>query len=219
MASLNSPRGQTPREQVWDLLSVPVQQANLGNPFAVDIGHQGRLRLWRLRDEMNRRRIRDPFDILIDGRHFNDDLRIRGWMLPDGEPLTLVMADLDHFKKVNDTLGHPTGDEYLRRYLALVREVSTAFDGEAYRFGGDETLSIFPSVKPARALLAAERLRASVEAEFKDSPLPNAPTSSVGVVTFSKPPQNAKVAKEAVDKRLYEAKAKGRNCVVSAAEP
>jgi diguanylate cyclase (GGDEF)-like protein len=189
----------------------PLEQ---GQRFSVAINHFGRLRLWRLRDEMNRRRIRDAFGILIDGRHFDDDLRVRFWMFA-GQPISVMMSDLDHFKQVNDKVDHSKGDEAMRLYLAIAREIAGAHGGEAYRKGGDEVLSILPGLDASAGADAAEKLRRAVEESFKDFDkrvIP--PTSSIGLATFNNFEHPEKVYRR-VDQRLYAAKNSGRNRVVN----
>jgi diguanylate cyclase (GGDEF)-like protein len=127
----------------------------------------------------------------------------------------MIMADLDHFKGVNDTLGHDRGDEALRRYFTLLRDIVSEEGGDAYRRGGDETLAILVGNEPECALRVAEKVRGAVEVEFEnfDEKLPEPPTVSIGVATFHGATEPGHALKQ-VDKLLYQAKGNGRNCVV-----
>jgi diguanylate cyclase (GGDEF)-like protein len=163
---------------------------------------------------MNRRRIRDTFGMLVDGRHFDDDVRVRFWMLGSGEPLSALMADLDHFGEVNTKFGHSKGDDAMRVYLSIVRDVAAAFGGEGYRTGGDETISILPGADEEVVTRAAESLRKAVEDAFRGfSPGGVDPTCSIGIATFESLTAPLEV-RDTVDRRMYAAKDSGRNRVV-----
>jgi diguanylate cyclase (GGDEF)-like protein len=185
-------------------------------PYSLRITHAGRLRLSRLRDELDRGRISDQTGILVDGRHFDRDLRVRFAMAEPDAPVTVMMADLDHFKKVNDVLGHTRGDDAIRRYFSVLRDIVGNYGGDAYRKGGDETIAILPNSDSERAKSIAENLRRALEAEFQgfDERLENSPTASIGVATFPRAVDSL-VAFKKVDALLYRAKAEGRNRVVA----
>jgi diguanylate cyclase (GGDEF)-like protein len=202
-----------PRLRIWRVNAPAYRTLHTDQALALYITHFGRLRLWRLRDELNRTRIRDSFGILVDGRHFDDDLRVAFWMSP-GRPVGVLMADLDHFKAVNDTLDHLRGDEAMRRYLEIIRGVASAHGGEAYRKGGDETLAILPGRNLKELGEVAEVLRVAVEAEFKtfDAALAKPPTSSIGACSFLKGERPEDVRRK-VDHLLMAAKREGRNRV------
>ena len=133
-----------------------------------------------------------------------------------GEPVAVLMLDLDHFKSVNDELGHATGDEVLRAFAALlVREVH---DGGVARMGGEEFLVVLPNVDVLGARLAADRLRAMVpDACGRALPEGRRQTVSIGISGY---PDNAgfpdALIREA-DRALYEAKRSGRDQVAVAA--
>lgn len=137
-----------------------------------------------------------------------------------GTPLALLMIDIDHFKRLNDTRGHHAGDLVLRDLAAILtrdlREIDTAA-----RYGGEEFILLLPETDQAGALLVAQRLRSSVEqASFvtgnprhMDDTTEHV-TISIGVALF---PDEARLKRdllEASDAALYEAKARGRNRVV-----
>jgi diguanylate cyclase (GGDEF)-like protein len=78
-----------------------------------------------------------------------------------GDPVAMIVLDLDHFKEVNDTHGHPTGDAVLRDVAYLIRKELRAFD-LAYRLGGEEFLVLLPGSGEPAAIEVAERLREAV---------------------------------------------------------
>ena len=131
-----------------------------------------------------------------------------------GTPLSLVMADLDHFKRVNDEYGHPGGDVVLQGVSELLVRSLRATD-VAGRYGGEELLVVLPQNRCEGALVMAERWRASVEhAEFRaaDGRTIRAQIS-IGVADYTKDLTRADDLIAAADKALYSAKQNGRNRV------
>lgn len=130
-------------------------------------------------------------------------------------PITILMADLDHFKLFNDRYGHGTGDEVLRQAAALLRESSQALDF-AGRYGGEEFVVIAPERTPTGSLMMAERFRRTVSQNritMHGSALPSI-SVSIGVAwTFEPGAMSPATLIELADKALYQAKASGRNCV------
>ena len=129
-----------------------------------------------------------------------------------GEPLALAIADLDHFKSVNDRFGHPAGDVVLKRFGALLQSSVRAGDVAA-RLGGEEFAVLFIGADPAAATSLAERLRAETERSFAaEGP---AVTASIGVANWrSEDPAESVDLMRRADQALYEAKNGGRNRVV-----
>lgn len=131
---------------------------------------------------------------------------------PPGGQTALCMVDLDHFKTVNDTHGHPAGDALLRQVCARIRETVRPTDG-VYRYGGEEFCLLLPATSLAEAQETAERVRAAIAAQSYDvggGQLLTA-TASLGVAVTT----DADVAAllHAADAALYEAKRSGRNRV------
>jgi diguanylate cyclase (GGDEF)-like protein len=205
-----------PRNYLWAANDATHNALLAGaHPYTIRITHEGRVRLARLRQELDDGRLTDPTGILVDGRHFDTDLRVRFAMAGRDTLISVLVADLDHFKAVNDTLGHPKGDEVLRRCFGILRDIVTSQGGEAYRKGGDETLAILVHHDEQTAANTAERIRQTIESEFADlhAQLERPPTASIGIGTFVRPaPPDLVFA--AVDKLLYQAKAAGKNRVV-----
>ncbi|PKL18049.1 MAG: sensor domain-containing diguanylate cyclase [Spirochaetae bacterium HGW-Spirochaetae-5] len=132
-----------------------------------------------------------------------------------GTPLTLIMADLDHFKDVNDTYGHQQGDIILKGTASIIHQNIRAFD-IASRYGGEEFAIILTETDIEAAYTIAERLRKKIEAEvYENGNKELTVTISIGLAQF-----NHEIDKNGIDliKRadtaLYSAKATGRNRVI-----
>lgn len=126
------------------------------------------------------------------------------------QPLSLVMIDVDHFKRVNDSFGHDTGDVALRMIADGLRDGLRGGDTAA-RYGGEEFTVILTQADAAGALIAAERLRSQIETmEF---PQVGSLTISLGVATFPLQATSRDSLVTAADRALYEAKRSGRNRV------
>ncbi|MFO0696904.1 MAG: GGDEF domain-containing protein [Polyangiales bacterium] len=130
----------------------------------------------------------------------------------DERPLSLLMLDVDHFKKVNDTYGHPAGDEVLRRVAAVLRAATRANDA-CGRMGGEEFLLVLDGCDEQHAFEVGERVRKSVEAlEFESDGRRFRITVSAGVAQIGHGRFSiADEALRAADRALYESKAEGRN--------
>jgi diguanylate cyclase (GGDEF)-like protein/putative nucleotidyltransferase with HDIG domain len=151
----------------------------------------------------------DPLTGLRNRRGFEKGLESRH------APLALLICDLDHFKRVNDTLGHPVGDEVLRTFSELLRDCTREGD-VAVRLGGEEFALVLSGVGEREALAVAERLRREVAATFKDFPVPI--SVSVGIAEGSRD-DGAEALVRAANRALFAAKRLGRDrCVVHHAE-
>jgi two-component system, cell cycle response regulator len=132
-------------------------------------------------------------------------------------PLTLLMFDIDHFKKINDTYGHPAGDFALRELANLVKKTVRNEDVFA-RFGGEEFAVLMRDVDDAKAMVLAERLRRIIEGqnfEFEGTRLPVTVSVGIGTMTASTNPpvQDSADLVNRADQYLYKAKRGGRNRV------
>ena len=129
-----------------------------------------------------------------------------------GNPLSLVMLDIDHFKLFNDTFGHPAGDEVIAAVGTLLRRSAREVDIVA-RCGGEEFAAVLPDTDAPGAALMADRVRRTIEA----APWPKrAITVSVGVATRTPSMRDPSALIEAADGALYASKHAGRNRVTVA---
>lgn len=133
-------------------------------------------------------------------------------------PLSVLLLDLDHFKRVNDTHGHAVGDDVLRAFADTVRSAVRAGD-TLVRRGGEEFVLIMPATDARCASIVGERVRSCVAAQ----PLPArggrsiAQTVSIGIASWNQQ-ETPERLEERADLALYEAKRGGRNRCVSAAD-
>lgn len=144
-------------------------------------------------------------------RHFDERLASeveRAWRY--AQPLSLVLLDIDHFKRINDTWGHEAGDRVLRHIGATLREALRQTDSVS-RFGGEEFVVLMPGLPHSEAVAAAERMRCMVES----LPIEGLPqvTASFGVASLGPGERGERLFAHA-DAALYRAKARGRNCVL-----
>ena len=135
----------------------------------------------------------------------------------NGGSLSLLVIDLDHFKRINDERGHVTGDRVLTAASGAIRDVLRSGDVFA-RFGGDEFVALLPDTEPDVAGDVAERVRQAIRAVDCDAPGPL--TASIGLAE-SRPGDDFGQLFERADGALYEAKRTGRDRmrIHSAAEP
>lgn len=133
-----------------------------------------------------------------------------------GEPVTLLMIDVDHFKKVNDRHGHPVGDQALRQVAAAITRTLRASD-IVTRFGGEEFAVLLIEAPAEMALATAERLRAAIAAEEIRAPDgPVRVTVSIGVAAAKGAAIDFEALIRNADDALYRAKHAGRNQVTVA---
>jgi len=133
-----------------------------------------------------------------------------------GTPVSIVMLDLDHFKRVNDQYGHPVGDRALSAASRAVTGVLREGDLLA-RIGGEEFLVLLPMTDQAGALLLAERLRQTLaDTQLQEGGATISLPASFGVAQL-RPEEDTAAWYQRVDAALYQAKARGRNTVVAAA--
>jgi diguanylate cyclase (GGDEF)-like protein len=129
-------------------------------------------------------------------------------------PCSVLMADVDLFKKVNDAMGHPAGDELLRKLAQVLNSALRQTDLLA-RYGGEEFSALLPETSKAVAGQVAERMRSAVEAELNgDGRWNQKITISIGVATFPDDGKSPEQVLVAADQALYIAKHQGRNRVV-----
>ena len=175
----------------------------------------------RLREELRRQAIRDPLTGLYNRRHFDELLRARmAEHERSGRGFSVLMIDIDHFKRINDQHGHETGDEVLRATARHLQESVRAGEA-AFRFGGEEfVLLIDDGEHPdgRQAMHCAERVRreiAELRVHCRGRVLPPV-TVSIGVAGYPRDVERQVSPLQRADAALYTAKRTGRNRVCSA---
>ncbi len=155
----------------------------------------------------------DPLTGLANRRAFDDALEAElARSRRSGEPLGLVMLDVDHFKRFNDTHGHQAGDRALAAVGTALRRAARREDRPC-RIGGEEFAVLLPGAGDRGAADVAERIRRAIEMlEMPVGPI----TASLGAATSETVPAAADQLVADADRRLYEAKSVGRNRVVAA---
>ena len=129
------------------------------------------------------------------------------------EQFGLLVLDLDHFKKYNDTHGHLAGNLALQRVAHILRGAIRTVDFAA-RDGGEEFAVIVPRIEVATLTVIAERIRAGVEA-LPAPPDGGCVTVSIGAAVFPNDGKNVDALFQVADERLYQAKREGRNRVIA----
>lgn len=130
-------------------------------------------------------------------------------------PLSVILADIDHFKSINDTFGHVVGDRVLKEVAAIFRQSVRTYDSVG-RYGGEEFLIILPGSDFESARARAEQLRRAVQAtHVMDGETQVRVTSSFGVASGFPGKDQAEAVIRLADAALYEAKRNGRNRVVA----
>lgn len=170
----------------------------------------------RLRETLREQSIRDRLTGLFNRRHMEEALRRElARAKRRGTPLGLVMIDVDHFKRFNDTYGHETGDAVLRE-LGRFLLTSVRTEDIACRFGGEELLLILPDGSLKDSLTRAEDIRRGIENDV--AAVHNGTklkvTASFGVAAFPVHGEDAETLLSAADAALYRAKEGGRNQVI-----
>jgi diguanylate cyclase (GGDEF)-like protein len=169
--------------------------------------------------ELHRLAHLDGLTRVANRRQFDLSLQ-REWKILAREqmPLSLIMCDVDFFKRYNDTYGHQAGDECLRRLAGVLRECAKRPSDLVARYGGEEFAIILPNTPETGALRVAEEIRdrvAALHITHMNSPVSSYVTVSVGVATTRPSPYSASEALlAAADRALYQAKGQGRDRVV-----
>ncbi len=167
------------------------------------------LRNARLLHEVEHLATRDELTGLANRRLFEETLTLElGRHQRTGAPLTVIAFDVDHFKDVNDELGHPAGDAVLRAIGAALQGGTKAYDLPS-RYGGDEFLVLLPGCAAADAPRVAERLRRVAGEATGPTPV----TVSAGTATIPDDAADGVSLIAAADAALYEAKRAGRDRV------
>jgi diguanylate cyclase (GGDEF)-like protein len=133
--------------------------------------------------------------------------RIVEWGRRHGAPWVLAYLDVDDFKKVNDTMGHGTGDAVLKAIARTLREATRRVDVVA-RLGGDEFALLLPDTGPEQAERVMEKLMTLLEDSMARGGWPV--TFSIGVITYAASPESADAAVAVADACMYRVKASGK---------
>lgn len=171
----------------------------------------------RLHNELELLAATDGLTGLANRRQFDSVLKYE-WTRTQrfGRPLSLILIDLDNFKKYNDAFGHPVGDNLLKNAAQCMRTQMRASDTLA-RYGGEEFVCVLPETDLDQACRAAERLRQAVarlhqESSLAECPIPDHPiTISLGVAQYSREFIAPADLIKAADTALYDAKSRGKN--------
>jgi diguanylate cyclase (GGDEF)-like protein len=158
----------------------------------------------------------DPLTEIPNRRSILQNLqRLGGLAVQREQPLGILMLDLDHFKRINDTYGHDCGDVVLKESASRMKQ-SLRNSDMVGRFGGEEFLVLIPNCVGEELIRLAERIRVSVNkpVAYNDKLIPV--SCSVGVAVYYDPQEDVHEILQRADKALYVAKAMGRNRVVCA---
>lgn len=166
--------------------------------------------------ELHRLNRSDPLTQCYNRRCFNEQIELYWQQSKKGQTeLSLVMLDIDHFKRINDEYGHPTGDQCLKHFVNVMTEVAIQFDAELYRYGGEEFAILMPDQSESRATQFAEKAREALPQQpLETSQRSISMTLSAGVCSVI-PDQTMSIETliELADQALYGAKSAGRNRV------
>jgi diguanylate cyclase len=169
-------------------------------------------------DEVRRESMLDPLTKIFNRKCFDEGLaHAMAEARRNGEPLSLMLVDIDHFKRFNDTYGHQTGDQVLR-LVAMTLKSNIKGKDLAARYGGEEFVAILPSTDLDGAMIVADNIRKAIQAKELLKRSTNEKlgriTASFGVAAFA-PDDTASSLIERADRCLYAAKHAGRNRVVA----
>jgi diguanylate cyclase (GGDEF)-like protein len=213
-------RNLSPRQ--WELLS---RQGHASDWLAISLEEDHTAFLARIQDTLNQLALlaeRDPLTNLPNRRAFDRHLELELQRAKrDGAQFSLAIIDLDNFKRINDTHGHPCGDDILKGLAEVMRRQSRSYDMAA-RIGGEEFALILPGSGMHTATVAVRRILT----EFRElcfgcmnGEAVNT-TFSAGLTTYRKPGKaGAPELLAMADRALYQAKDKGKNTVVTAPLP
>jgi diguanylate cyclase (GGDEF)-like protein len=190
------------------------------HPAIIKARVRNHLELKRLRDRLKEQTLVDGLTGLANRRRFDGQLNAE-WHRAQryGKALTVLMMDIDFFKKYNDSYGHLVGDDCLKAVAEAVRMQARRSPDLVARWGGEEFSCLLPDTDSAQALAIGDQMRASVEAlhiPHKASEISNWVTISLGAVShIPKAGQDVQKLIQLADQALYQAKHAGRNRIVA----
>nr|WP_298144008.1 GGDEF domain-containing protein [uncultured Pseudomonas sp.] len=163
------------------------------------------------RDQLQTLAIRDPLTGARNRRAMNEELRIAMALhRRHGSNFGILVMDLDHFKRINDTFGHQAGDQVLMKCVELIKQSSRKED-RLFRFGGEEFLLLLPNTDRSGLMAAAQHVQQQAARHLIG---PGGPvTMSIGGAIL-RSGENWESWLQRADKCLYQAKSAGRNCTI-----
>ncbi len=169
----------------------------------------------KLQAQLKEQANRDPLTGLYNRRYLDSTIaRELAHAKREGQPLWLMLIDIDHFKAINDTYGHPMGDEVIKGLAHLLHDKARA-DDVVCRYGGEEFLLLLPNMQQPIALARAEQWRqAFADMVIAHDGLQIRATLSIGMADY---PVHGLTQEDLIgnaDRALYRAKSQDRNCVV-----
>ncbi len=175
----------------------------------------------RLYEKIEALAVTDGLTQVYNHRYFQDSLkaelnRVERYHRESSERISLMLLDIDNFKKYNDAFGHQSGDAVLTEIGLILKGLSRKVDVVA-RYGGEEFVIMMPATPKEGAAIFAERVRSGIEKskfEMRDGQVQGV-TVSIGVSTYSDDAKTPQALIEKADKNLYLAKTGGKNRVVS----
>lgn len=175
------------------------------------------IEMMRLNTELTVQSRMDALTGLANRRSFDEALvRAESRCRRTGEPLSLLLLDIDHFKLLNDKMGHQAGDEALKKVGAVLGSVFHRKEDTVARYGGEEFAAILPASSPEGAWVMAEHIRDALRAAKIFHPTRGIVSMSVGISTQIGRAINREPLVAEADAALYEAKRQGRDRVVAA---
>jgi diguanylate cyclase (GGDEF)-like protein len=194
-----------------DRMNTPLWKSHIASLFS---SAQYRNKYEALRREF----VRDPLTRVFSRGYFDDAIgRETMRAIRQSETMSIIMLDLDHFKRVNDTFGHQEGDRVLRAIGALLLASVRTYDIPC-RYGGEEFFIILPGCDSHDAVRAAEKLRtglAQLCSRSHPDPRPCEVTATLSVATLPTDTRDCDALISIADQRLYEGKHAGRNRVIA----
>ncbi len=177
-----------------------------GQEVSLEIGHPGRVRLAELQDQLKATRIREPFNILFDGRYVERDLAVAILNSRPEAPVSLAYLDMNGLKAFNEDGDHATGDIAIKAFFNAV-DKAVAGLGDAYRKGGDEVVVIMPET-PLET--ARQRLRGALKALDTEvvsvNGEPRKLSSACGLLSVNSPQAQAEAELQRADHLQKQAK-------------
>lgn len=213
----------TSPEQVRAVVQLLMSENSKVQKEVASLNHKletSKVQIQRLRESLSESQRIGMMDALtsLKNRHWlNANLSQEVEVAADSRvPLSAIMADIDHFKQINDTFGHAVGDEILRRFAELLSKNIKGRD-TAVRYGGEEFLVLLPHTKAEGAKNLSEQIRSELESKkwkhHKTGQAIGKVTASFGIAEL-RDGEMGEALIERADEKLYEAKSLGRNRVI-----